>query len=258
MKKYFIGIDLGSRMSKIVILDLNKIIYSNVCDTGVNPKITSQNLFEKALKDTGIEKPEIEKIFSTGYGRNIVPFADKRITEISCHAKGVNYFFPEARTIIDIGGQDSKVILTDKKGKVIDFAMNDRCAAGTGRFLEVTANILELTVDELGKISSRSKQDIDINSTCVVFAESEIIGLISQGEKPEDIIKAVHFSIAKRTKNLIAQMHWQKPVVFTGGVAKNKGMKKAISDILRTEIRIPEDSFITGALGAALFAKEEN
>jgi len=257
MKKYSVGIDLGSRMSKLVILDSKSIIYTNVMDTGVNPKNTAKQLFETALSKLKIFESGITNIFSTGYGRNIVPFADKRITEISCHARGVNFLFPKARTVIDIGGQDSKAILLDSNGKVIDFMMNDRCAAGTGRFLEVVANILELTVDEMSRISSCVNLDLEINSTCVVFAESEIVGLISQGKKPADIVDAVHRSVAKRILNLISQLHWKEPVVFTGGVAKNTGIQKAISSALKTEIIIPENPLITGALGAAIFASED-
>ena len=251
-----IGIDLGSRMSKIVVLKDDKILYTNVIDTGVNPKKVSETLLHDALKETSLSKTDITKIYSTGYGRNIVPFSDKRISEISCHAKGANYFFPKARTIIDIGGQDSKIIIVDKKGHVKDFVMNDRCAAGTGKFLEVTATTLETTIDELGDISQTSTKKIDINSTCVVFAESEIIGLIADGFEKPNIINAVHRSIAKRTKNLTSQLHWQKPIVFTGGVAKNSGMQIAISEIMGTKVIVPENSFITGALGAAIFAKE--
>lgn len=169
----------------------------------------------------------------------------------------MNFLFPDARTVIDIGGQDSKAILLDPKGKVYDFMMNDRCAAGTGRFLEVVANILELTVDEMSRISVCGNNDLEINSTCVVFAESEIVGLISQGKKPADIVDAVNRSVAKRILNLISQLHWKNPVIFTGGVAKNRGMQKAISSALNTEIIVPENPLITGALGAAIFAEED-
>ena len=251
-----VGIDLGSRMSKIVVLKDNEIIYSNVIDTGVNPKKVAVLLLNNALKEIFISKSDITNIYSTGYGRNIVPFSDERISEISCHARGANYFFPKARTIIDIGGQDSKIILVDEKGHVKDFVMNDRCAAGTGKFLEVTATTLETTIDELGIISQSSTKKIDINSTCVVFAESEIIGLIAEGLERPDIINAIHRSIAKRTKNLASQLHWQNPIVFTGGVAKNTGMQIAISEIMGSKVIVPENSFITGALGAAIFANE--
>ncbi len=254
---YFVGIDLGSRTSKIAILDNeNNIVYSNVESSGVNPKKTAVELLEKAIEHLAIDKNDIKKVYSTGYGRNVVPFADKKISEITCHAKGVNYFFPKARSILDIGGQDSKGIVINSQGKVLNFVMNDRCAAGTGRFLEVAATILELTVDELGELSLKSKGTLAINSTCVVFAESEIIGLISQGTSIEDIVNAVHRSIAKRTKSMISVLGYTPPMVFTGGVAKNVGMKKAMEDLLGFELLVPENSFITGALGAAVIAKE--
>ena len=255
--KYFVGIDLGSRTSKIVILNEDgKIIYTHVQSSGVNPKKTAQELLENAKDALKITGENIKKIYSTGYGRNVVPFADKKVSEITCHAKGVNYFFPNAKSIIDIGGQDSKGIVINSQGRVLNFVMNDRCAAGTGRFLEVAATILELTVDDLGELSLKSEGKLSINSTCVVFAESEIIGLISQGISVEDIVNSVHRSIAKRTKSMISVLGYQPPMVFTGGVAKNVGMKKALEDFLGFELLVPKNSFITGAVGAAVIAKE--
>ncbi|MCF7858054.1 MAG: acyl-CoA dehydratase activase [Candidatus Cloacimonetes bacterium] len=251
------GIDLGSRMSKIIILENDQIIYSKVISTAVNPKVTSQILYDSALSELSLSTSDIIAIYSTGYGRNIVPFAHKKISEISCHAKGANYFYPEARTVIDIGGQDSKIILVNEKGHVTDFVMNDRCAAGTGKFLEVTATTLETTIDHLGQLSLQSTEKLEINSTCVVFAESEIIGLIAEGKSQADIISSVHYSIARRTKNLISQLTWHSPIVFTGGVAKNIGMRKSISEIMNSKVLVPENSFITGALGAAILAKED-
>jgi (R)-2-hydroxyacyl-CoA dehydratese activating ATPase len=246
------GIDVGSRTAKIVLLENRSILFSSVQTTGINPGSTAVELFESALSETGLSKKAIEKICATGYGRNTVKFADQIISEISCHAAGVRYFFPRAKTVIDIGGQDSKVILINSQGRIEQFVMNDKCAAGTGRFLEVAANILELTVDDLAAVSTDSDKDLQMNSTCVVFAESEIIGLIAQNEKIANIINAIHLSIAKRTKNLISQLAWSQPVVFTGGVALNTGLKNSLSKILNTEIIVPDNSFITGALGAAL------
>ncbi len=255
-QKFYAGFDLGSRTSKIVLFHSNKIVYNHVTDTGINPRKTANRLLGDALKSINLHKSDISQIYATGYGRNILDIADKQISEISCHARGVGFLFPNVRTIIDIGGQDSKVILLNSQRKVIHFIMNDKCAAGTGRFLEVVANILDITIDDLGKLSLNSKKVLEINSTCVVFAESEIIGLISQGEEAADIINSVHVSIAKRTRNLIAQMHWRKPIVFTGGVAKNTGMQDVLSQILQTKMVVPENPFITGALGAAIFAAE--
>ena len=171
MKKINIGIDLGSRMAKIALLENRKLVFSKVTDTGVFPQKTASRLLEDCLKALNLRQHDINKIYSTGYGRNIVPFSSKKISEISCHAKGVNYFFPQAKTVIDIGGQDSKIIQLGTNGKVLDFVMNDKCAAGTGRFLEVAANILEISVQDMGSTALKSKENIDINSTCVVFAE---------------------------------------------------------------------------------------
>ncbi|MBT6993752.1 MAG: 2-hydroxyglutaryl-CoA dehydratase [Candidatus Cloacimonetes bacterium] len=256
MKNYNIGIDLGSRTSKIVVLHKDEIAFTHISDSGVNPKEKSERLLQKAFKNLKISKEDVKSVFSTGYGRKVVPFADKRISEISCHAKGVNFFFPKARTVIDIGGQDSKIILLNEFGKVLDFVMNDRCAAGTGKFLEVAAITLETTVDELGIISRQSSKNVDINSTCVVFAESEIIGLIASEMEKADIVNGIHHSVAKRTKNLIARLNWQNDVIFTGGVAKNSGMQKTLSEMMNTTLSVPQNPFITGALGAAIFAKE--
>ncbi len=252
---YWCGVDIGSRTAKIVILQGNDIVYSSNQATGINPGTTAQELFDKALTTLQISSDSINSICSTGYGRNSVKFADKTISEISCHAAGVKYFHPDVKTVIDIGGQDSKVILLDDVGRVTQFVMNDKCAAGTGRFLEVAANIFELTVDELAPVAAASDKEIQVNSTCVVFAESEIIGLIAKHENPSNIINAVHVSIAKRTRNLISQLHWEAPLVFTGGVAKNQGLKNSLSKILKTEIIVPEKSLITGALCAALLAR---
>lgn len=251
-----IGIDVGSRTAKIVFLKNNKIIYTNHVSTGINPKLTAAELLDQGFNKSGYNQQSTGKIFSTGYGRNIIDFTDKKVSEISCHAKGVHYLLPDARTVIDIGGQDSKIICLSKDGRVKEFVMNDKCAAGSGRFLEVVANILEVTVEDLGLLSKESRKELHMNSTCVVFAESEIIGLIASGQISADIISSVHNSIAKRTRNLLAQLHWQRPIAFTGGVAKNPGMVQAMSSLIGVELVTPEDSYITGALGAALFAEE--
>lgn len=250
------GLDLGSRLAKIVILQEKKIIHSQVLDTGINPRKTAEKLLDNASDFLSIDQKDIKKIFSTGYGRNISLFNSHKLSEIICHARGVNYYFPDPCTVIDIGGQDSKIILAGNNGKVIDFAMNDKCAAGTGRFLEVVANILQIDLEELGEFSLNSKEVIDINSTCVVFAESEIIGMIANGIGKEDIVSAVHFSIAKRIKNLMSNLSWHEPLIFTGGVSQNSGMVRSLKEVLSCEILTPPNSLITGALGAALYAFE--
>ena len=261
MNKYYVGIDLGSRTSKIALLNQNqKIVDFEILSSGINPNNTAKALFNTVQKRNNILEKQIITIFSTGYGRKTIKSAEKRVSEISCHAKGTTFFFPKAKTIIDIGGQDSKVILVNDKGKVIDFAMNDKCAAGTGRFLEVAANILGTSVDKLAEIAKQSKNDIKISSICVVFAESEIIGLINKDAKQADIIKAVHKSVAKKTKNLLSRLSWQPPIVFTGGVANNSSMRKELESILNNKIQSPKIPSFTGAVGAALkaFEKYEN
>jgi predicted CoA-substrate-specific enzyme activase len=249
-----IGIDVGSTTSKIVLFDhsKNKIIDWKYTATGVTPKLTAQKLYDNILKKHKLDK--VERVVSTGYGRKLVDFRDKISSEIICHARGISFLNPETRTVIDIGGQDSKVITLDENNKVIDFVMNDKCAAGTGRFLEVVATILECSVDELSDLAFHAETEIDIDSTCVVFAESEIIGMIAKGYSRNTIIKAVHKSIAKRIINQVHSLNWQTPVAFTGGVSFNKSMKIILEDLLQVPIYTYQTPIITGALGASLIA----
>jgi (R)-2-hydroxyacyl-CoA dehydratese activating ATPase len=251
-----IGIDAGSRTTKLVLWDkeAKKILFADYTDTGINPKHAVEELFEKALKQTNLHSDNVSAIYATGYSRNIIDFADKTMSEISCHAVGVRYFYPDTRFVIDVGGQDSKVITIGEDGKVTDFAMNDKCAAGTGRFLEMTAHILECDINDLSLLSGKADKEIDINSTCVVFAESEIVGMISQGHSIPNIINAVHRSIAKRIVNLASQVRWNPPIVFTGGVARNTALVELCAFIMKQDIRIPEQPTITAALGAAIIA----
>ncbi|HNX01859.1 MAG TPA: acyl-CoA dehydratase activase [Candidatus Cloacimonadota bacterium] len=251
-----IGIDAGSRTTKIVLFDAAKrsILFSDYTDTGIHPTIAVEGLINTALSRMNLELEQIGEIYSTGYSRSMVEYAGKTISEITCHAVGVKYFLPDTRFIIDVGGQDSKVITIGEDGKVADFAMNDKCAAGTGRFLEVTARILNCDVSELSELSTQSDKEIDINSTCVVFAESEIIGMISQGNTIPNIINAVQRSIAKRLVHLASQVRWMPPVVFTGGVARNKRLVELCAEELKKEIKVPEHPTITAALGAAILA----
>jgi predicted CoA-substrate-specific enzyme activase len=251
-----IGIDIGSRNTKIVVLktNSNEIAYKDYCDTGINPPETVRILLDKACSILNTLKPKTSAIAVTGYGRNLYK-ADKVISEISCHALGVQYYFPDAATIIDIGGQDCKVISIGQDGKVIDFVMNDKCAAGTGRFLEMVAIRLSLPCSELAELASGSGNNYRLSNTCVVFAESEIIGLISKGVLPADIARSVHLSIAERIISQVNQLDWHSPVIFTGGVANNDDLRKILSDRLQCEILAAPDPEITGALGAALLAE---
>ncbi len=254
-----IGIDIGSRNTKIVVADDHdsRIIYRAYCDTGINPVLTLKHLLSEASKQTQeIEKANVIR-YATGYGRNMIP-SDRVVSEISCHAKGVLHYYPETRTIIDIGGQDCKVISVDQTGKVADFVMNDKCAAGTGRFLEMVAIRLQIPCSELDAVASAATQKLNLSSTCVVFAESEIINLIAQGHTASEIAHAVHLSIADRIIAQINQLNWQPPVVFTGGVALNSDLRSIFSKRLQCEIMIPPEPELTGALGAALIAVSDH
>lgn len=252
---HFCGIDIGSRTSKIVVLKNREIIYSKVTMTGLFPADTAKELEVNARIALGLSDNAVMPVVATGYGRNQVEAGLKIISEISCHAKGVNYFFPEAELVIDIGGQDSKGILVDKEGRAIDFVMNDRCAAGSGRFLEKVAEILEINVGQLGELVESSSKVVEVNSTCVVFAESEIIGLIAKGESPASIAAGVHLALARRTRNLTASLADVQRIVFTGGVARNSAMVKSLEKVYGREILVPENPEITGAIGAAIYAE---
>ena len=252
------GIDSGSRTTKLVLLQDNNIIFSKVAPTGLRPELTAEKLLETAKETIIIAHESKLPTVVTGYGRNLIGKNRKKISEISCHARGVNYFFPEAESIIDIGGQDSKGILISKEGKVLDFVMNDRCAAGTGRFLEKVAEILQIEINELSTITLQHQQDLEINSTCVVFAESEMIGMITRGISPSDIAWSVHKAVARRTSNMVSSIPHKSEIIFTGGVALNRAMAECLSNELDASIKTTENPYITGALGAALFAGELN
>ncbi len=255
MMKYNIGLDLGSRNTKIIVISIEdkQIAYRDCLSSGVNPRLTAQALIEKAKDALSIHSDEIQSICSTGYGRNLTD-SHNRLSEITCHTKGVLFFYPAAATIIDIGGQDFKLITVNEKGFIRDFLMNDKCAAGTGRFLEMVAQKLNLSCDELSRIHLSSKLPEILSSVCVVFAESEIIGLISKGKPVPDIILAVYHSIASRIVANLSHLSWQPPVVFTGGVALHKNLGIVFNQILETEVIIPAFPEFTGALGAALLA----
>lgn len=250
----FAGIDAGSRAIKIALCDESKkILSSGIKDQGVNQEVRTRELFDELLKEIDSDQSKVSKIIATGYGRDRIAFADTTITEITCHAAGVRSFIPDAATVIDIGGQDSKLIRLDSQGRVRDFVMNDRCAAGTGSFLEMTARKLEVDISELGEMAKKSQSPSPISSMCVVFAETEIIGLLARGDSPEDIVAGVQDSIASRIK-VMAGRAVQPPVVLTGGVALVPGMKESLAKALDSEIIIPERPQMTGAVGAAVLA----
>jgi predicted CoA-substrate-specific enzyme activase len=257
----FAGIDIGSVTTKAVIInEQGEIAAFSMLSTSYDRGKSGAEVLDLALGEIQKSGDSIKYIVSTGYGRRAFTSSDKVLPEIVCHAKGTKFLFPAVRTIIDIGGQDSKVIELDKDGGVVRFEMNDKCAAGTGRFLEVlTERILNLPLDELGPLALKSKQGCTLSSVCTVFAESEIISLLSEHKTKEDIAYGISRAIAKRVIGMGAggQISYSELIVFSGGVAKNIGVVKAIEEELGKEVATPEEPQITAALGAAIFAKEQ-
>jgi len=252
------GVDIGSITTEALLLDGNKgILGYTILQTGADSKKTAEQALNNVLA-AGRQGLELSYTIATGCGRKRATFAQQAVTEITCIARGVNYLFPDARTIIDIGGQDTKVIHVDEKGRVKEFEMNDKCAAGTGRFVEVMAKALNVDLDKVGKISLNHKKDLAISSLCTVFAESEVISLVSEGEELEDILYGIHKAIADRTLGLISRTGGIQPqVVMAGGVAKNVGVVKALEKALGVPISIYAEPQIVGALGAAILALEK-
>ncbi len=249
-----IGIDVGSITTKAVMMKDGALVSAKVINTGYNTKNAGETVLEDIISEVRTKRSSIERIVATGYGRNSVPFADKVVTEITCHASGGRYLNPKIRSVIDIGGQDSKAIIMDEKGRVKDFAMNDKCAAGTGRFLEVMARALEVNLDDFGKMSLNAENPSIISSICTVFAESEIISLISKGEKRENIIAGIHNSISVRVVAMAGRIGLTAPVMMTGGVAKNIGVVKALEKKTGHPIFVSKEAQIAGAIGAAIIA----
>lgn len=251
------GIDAGSRAIKVVLWDhdTSRILGTGIADQGIEQQQLAEQLYNSTLESAGLKRENVGAVVATGYGRNTVRFATTTMSEITCHARGVKFFKPDARTIIEIGGQDSKVIHLADGGFVRDFAMNDRCAAGTGRFLEMLAGRLGIELPKLGELAGQSRQPATINSTCVVFAETEIIGLLAEGVSVPDIVAGVQKAIATRLVSLVGRCV-TGPVYFTGGVALLPSMARALGEVLRTEIQVVPMPQYTGALGAALLAGE--
>ncbi len=252
------GIDIGSITTEALLFDNDKgIVGYTIMQTGADSKKSAEMALEKVLAYPGKSVSDVSYIVSTGCGRKRAALARESITEITCIAKGVNHLFPEARTIIDIGGQDTKVIRVDDKGRVIEFEMNDKCAAGTGRFIEVMAKALNVELDKIGEISLRHRKELAISSTCTVFAESEVVSLVSEGEELEDILYGIHKAIADRTMGLLNRLGGRKSeVIMAGGVAKNIGVVKALEKVVGSPIKIHVEPQIVGALGAAMLSLE--
>ncbi len=255
MTNYFAGIDIGSTITKAVIIK-NEIIASVIGPTGPEQRHLANKVMEQALRKAGIPFKAITYIVSTGYGRINVPFADRQVTEISCHAKGAAHLFPKARTIIDIGGQDAKAIRINADGKPTDFIMNDKCAAGSGRFIEVIADTLGLALDEMGKLSLEAKNPATISSICTIFAQQEVAANQAKGIPLPDLIAGVHRSLADRIVRMTRRIRVERDVILTGGGAKNIGLVRAVEDYLGQDVLVPHEPLITGALGATLLGKD--
>jgi predicted CoA-substrate-specific enzyme activase len=251
----FLGIDAGSRAIKAVLLDADTLAIraSGVVDQGVEQAALAEGLVARLLDESGLNRHDIARTVATGYGRKLIHGADATITEITCQARGVRHLRPDVRTIIDIGGQDSKFLRIDSHGMVADFAMNDRCAAGTGRFLEVVATRLGIRLAELGELAARSRKAALVSSMCVVFAETEIVGLLASGCLAEDIAAGVQIALAGRMAAMVGPAPVQ-PLVFTGGVAQLAGMTAALESAIRLPVETAPQPQMTAALGAALLA----
>ena len=258
-QKIFAGVDVGAATAKTVILSDNRMLGYAIIPTGYDVRLSAQQVTVEALKRSGVSKSidKLDCVIATGYGRHTVDFTSKAVTEIICHAKGAHFMIPGTRTIIDIGGQDSKAIELDDQGNVRDFVMNDKCAAGTGRFLDVMAQVLQVgSIDNMGPMSLESREPCSIGSTCTIFAESEVISLRAAGRNREDLIAGLHRSIVLRVAVMARRLNIRPEIIFTGGVAKNVGVKKALEEEFGMAISVPEEPQIIGALGAALLASE--
>jgi len=253
---YFAGIDVGSLSTEALILNTEggPAGYA-IIETGANSTDAASGALAEALAVSGIERDRIQYIVATGYGRVSIPFADKRVTEISCHAMGAFDLFPDTGIVIDIGGQDSKVIRVGDKGKVLDFTMNDKCAAGTGRFLEVMADKLQVGLDDMGPLSLKAGREVSISSVCTVFAESEVVSLVAQNHPKDEIIRGLHRAIVNRVWSMVKGIGVHGAVTMSGGVAKNSGVVSLIEEKLGQPIHIHSEPQLVGALGAALLAK---
>jgi predicted CoA-substrate-specific enzyme activase len=254
---YAAGVDVGSTQTKAVIIDEDRrIICRSLIDTGANVVLAAENAYARALRNGDVREEEVQYVVGTGYGRYKVTFGDTQITEISCHGRGAAHMFPDTRTVVDMGGQDTKAIRVNPNGEILDFCMNDKCAAGTGRFLGAAASALEIPLDDLGPTALRADKPVKISTTCTVFAESEVVSWLAKGKKIEDILLGVHQSIASRSMGLMRRVGVEPEVTFTGGVARNVGMITALNSLLGFEVNVSEESHYMGALGAALFAMD--
>ena len=251
------GVDIGSLTGKALILENNEIVSWSLIPTGSDSSLAADKAMGLALEKANLSLEHIDYIASTGYGRMIIKFAQRNITEISCHAKGAHWFFPQARTILDMGGQDCKAIRCDGNGKVTNFVMNDKCAAGAGRFMEVMAEVLQLPIDSVGELSLEIKEaEVPVSSTCVVFAKTEALSHLRRGKHKNDILAGVCEALSLRVQNLLKRVGISPEFVISGGIAKNRGVIKRVAEKIGLTPHICFEPQIVGALGAAIFARE--
>lgn len=252
---YTAGVDVGSTQTKAVIIDEARNITARaLIDTGSNVVRAAENAFLKALQEGNLQEHEIEYVVGTGYGRYRVTFGNTQVTEISCHGRGAVHMFPNTKTVLDMGGQDTKAIRVSSNGEILDFCMNDKCAAGTGRFLGAASTALDISLPDLGPTALKADKAVKISTTCTVFAESEVLSWLGKGKKIEDILLGVHQSIASRSIGLLRRVGIDQELTFTGGVARNIGMVQVLNDALGFQVNVNEESHFMGAIGAALFA----
>ncbi|HUO51922.1 MAG TPA: acyl-CoA dehydratase activase [Gemmatimonadaceae bacterium] len=249
------GVDVGSTQTKAVIVnERRELVGRALIPTGANVIQAAQEAFQAALDDGVVREADVGCVVGTGYGRYKVTFGHAQVTEISCHARGAAHMFPGTKTVLDMGGQDTKAIRIRPDGEVVDFCMNDKCAAGTGRFLQAAAFALGIPLDDLGTTALRSQKSVKISTTCTVFAESEVLSWVAKGRHLEDILMGVHRSIAARSIALLTRVGIDAPVTFTGGVARNPAMVNVLNEQMGLALNVSEESHFMGALGAALFA----
>ncbi|MEJ2187280.1 MAG: acyl-CoA dehydratase activase [Gemmatimonadota bacterium] len=252
---YAAGVDVGSTQTKAVIIGEDRQIAArSLVETGANVIRAAESAFQEALRTGDLREEEVEFIVGTGYGRYKVTFGNTQVTEISCHGRGAVHMFPNTRPVVDMGGQDTKAIRVSPTGEIIDFCMNDKCAAGTGRFLGAASSALDIPLDQLGPTALGGQRPVKITTTCTVFAESEVLSWLGKGKKIEDILLGVHQSIAARSAGLLRRVGIEPEVTFTGGVAKNTAMIATLNERLGLKVNVSDESHYMGALGAALFA----
>jgi len=249
------GVDVGSVATKVALIDQDKA-YCRMAPTGWSPRDAGLKTFRELVAELGVSESQVDFVVGTGYGRISLSFVHKSVTEITCHARGAAHLVPGSTAVIDIGGQDSKVIKIDQRGKVLDFVMNDKCAAGTGRFLQVTAAALGVDVSELADMAD-GKRPVNLSSMCAVFAETEVIGLLAAGRDKGEIIAGLHQAIARRIASMVQRLGPVNRVAFTGGVAQNRDLSLRLEAALGAEVIVPQQCQMAGALGAALIAKDE-